>query len=83
MTACPYEDGQLLTVNRGDYRGMILRVDLASSFWSAESYYGGNPKNGILNREGWQIVLEVQRGEKWLYIFREHENEVRRLTANN
>ncbi len=79
---CPFEDGQLLKIVMGDHRGMIVRVDEQSSFPNpTDVYYSGNPANGIVSKAGWQIVLDVERDGKWLYIFREHEDDVRRLTT--
>ena len=76
-----YEDGQILEVVRGPFMGRQVRVDGHSSFWTRETYLMGDPANGIVSPEGWQIVLDIQNDEgEWVYLTRESEFAVSMLT---
>lgn len=57
--ACPFKDGDLLKFVRGGHRGVVVRVDARSSFWSREWRYNSDPKEK-LNPASWQIVLDVE-----------------------
>ena len=71
-----FVDGQLVEVKRGHFSGKTLKVNGPSSFWTQQVFYGGDPENGELSPEGWQIVLDIEVKGKWLYAIRCGEEEL-------
>ena len=72
-------DGEILVGLGGHFHGKTLRVDGASSYWTRETYYFGDPAQGICSKEGYQIVLDIEIDGEWVYAIREHEDAISRF----
>jgi hypothetical protein len=68
-TPFPFKDGDVVP-----FDGHMLTVLEDRSFWDREQYLFGDPANGLVCREGWQVVLQLDG----LDYVRLHEDEVAR-----